>query len=77
MQEAALRGVESAALGCDLAGAYLRFRMSACLGVQSMAQTPGLFETRPRISLRIQITLRCGLRWGVGHRAVNGRLPWR
>ena len=30
-----------------------------------------------RISLRIQITLRCSLRWGAGHRAVNVRLTWR
>lgn len=43
---------------------HLRLRVTACLTVQCLAQTPGLFETRPRISLRIQTTLRYSLAMG-------------
>ncbi len=51
---------------------HLRLRVTACLTVQCLAQTPGLFETRPRISLRIQTTLRYSLGCGQVDRACVG-----
>jgi len=54
MQGAALRGAESSASGCDLAGADLRLDCLTLLGLSSESTRLGL-----RISLRIQITPRC------------------
>lgn len=62
------------ASGCDLAGADLRLGCSDWLSLhRHSGLVTGYDPARVgvRISLRIQITLRCSLRWGAGHRAVS------